>query len=286
MLGGALSLACVGLFGQELGRWLSLPGLVFMRMAAPFVLLGLVYLVASRRSFRGGGVVPHLVRAFFAVTAQYCFFYVLLNTTLVNATLLFTTSGLFVPLIGRVVLGQEIRLKTGIAILISFAGTAIVLDPQGGIGFGIIALGLLSGFLNASSQVTLHRASKSSLTPLQIAMAAYGLSAAMALVVTLATGEATQLSTTVRDNGAQFWLPLLLLSVFSIANQVLRTRAYQKVNKPGSLVPYLYTTLAFSGVLDWWVFGLVPGVHVYLGGAILLGGAALMAARRSTLPHG
>jgi drug/metabolite transporter (DMT)-like permease len=281
MLGGALSLALLSLFGKDVGRSFSLPALIFVRMLVPCVLVGLWYLAFSRRSWAGGRIKPHLLRSTWAIGAQYCFFYVLVHTTLLNATLLFTTSGLFVPVIGRVVLGQELKRRTALAVLVAFVGVVITLAPHGSISALVIGVGLLSGFLNASSQVAMHRSAKSPLTPLQIALCMYAISSGMALVILVLTARLPHLEQVVFQMDAKLGVAVLLLAVFSVLNQVLRGSAYRRVNKPGSLVPFLYTSVAFAGLLDWLAYGVVPELHVYVGGAILFSGAAIMAIRRA-----
>ena len=227
MLGGALCLAVYALFGQELGETFTLPNLVFARMLVPAVLVGAWYLAFSRRSWKGGRIKPHLLRAAWVTGSQYCFFYVLLHTSLLNATLLFMTSGLFVPLIGRVVLGQAIRLRTGLAIMVAFVGTVITLDPHGSVTVWLVTVGLFSGFFNASSQVTMHRASKTSLSALQIALCMYTLCAAPAFVIVLVTSHLPLLEHVITDMDASLALVIVLLAVFSVLNQ--------QGGKPGSL---------------------------------------------------
>jgi len=43
-------------------------------------------------------------------------------------------------------------------------------------------------------------------------------------------------------------------------------------------------SVAFSGVLDWLVYDRLPGLHVYIGGAILLSGVIIMSIRHTPPP--
>ena len=45
-------------------------------------------------------------------------------------------------------------------------------------------------------------------------------------------------------------------------NQGLRTKAYRLVRKPANFTPFYYAAIRFSGVLDWWVQDVVPGLNV------------------------
>ena len=185
ILCSAAALGGVSLFGKLLTGSFDLPAALFVRFFVPLLLLSWMLLVMNEHGLKWGNWRVHLVRSIFALGAQFCFFYYLSQGTLLLATLLFSTSGLFLPFLTRLAFGMEIRRKTLLAVIIGFAGVAVILDPAGGIDATML-IGLLAGLFNAGSQATQHHQSKgtSTLAATIIMFALCSLYCAVILVVT------------------------------------------------------------------------------------------------------
>ena len=77
----------------------------------------------------------------------------------------------------------------------------------------------------------------------------------------------------------EFWLIVLLFSLFTITNQSLRIKAYRYVNKPATLTPFFYTAILFSGILDWLVYHRTPLWNTYAGVVFIFIGGVIIAWR-------
>ncbi len=60
------------------------------------------------------------------------------------------------------------------------------------------------------------------------------------------------------------------LGLTGISNQILRGKAYCKVNKVATLTPFLYTAVVFSGLLDWLVFQKLPDYESLIGAILII----------------
>jgi|GEM_PF-1173026 len=281
MLVAALTVALMALAAKTLTGEVGLKAAVVLRFVVPFLLLAwLAYVVLDEQPAFGDWRI-HAARSAFALAAQYCFFFYLDHASLLLATLLFSTSGLFLPFITSAAFGMEIRAKTLAAIAVSFAGVAVVLDPAANFHW-VMLVGLLSGALNAGSQAVMHKASKT-VSTLSSTLAMFALCSVAAMAIYAATGGAGVSVSAVTGNHDGRTMALLVLviaiGVLTISNQSLRTKAYRYVNKPASLSPFYYASIVFSGLLDWTVYDIVPTWNVYAGSLLIFIGGAIMAWR-------
>lgn len=162
--------------------------------------------------------------------------------------------------------------------MISFIGIALILKPTDGVD-ELMILGLMAGFFNACSQVTMHYCSKTSDT-FSMTLAMFALTSLYSFLLLLATGHSHELKMTIlQGDNAQFWLLIIIMGILTISNQSFRTKAYRYVNKPATLTPFLYTSIVFSGVLDWWVYHRLPEWNTYAGSVLIFLGGIIMAWR-------
>lgn len=80
------------------------------------------------------------------------------------------------------------------------------------------------------------------------------------------------------------WLTLVALGLLATAGQLLLTEAYAFA--PAARVgPFIYTSVAFAGLFDWWLFGKPPDAFT-AAGAVLIAAAGLVVLRLGgeTLP--
>ncbi|MEM9242525.1 MAG: DMT family transporter [Pseudomonadota bacterium] len=279
MLCSALSLSLVTFFAKQLTTFTELSILIFIRSFIPFLILVWVSVILFDRKINVSNARVHLLRAVFTVSSQYCLFYYLTHGSLLLGTLLFSTSGLFLPFISYICFRKAIKTKTLIAVIISFIGVAFILNPKGNINL-LMLIGLLAGFLNGCSQATMHYCSKRSDT-FSMTIIMYGLSSLYAFIILILLGKFSHLVSELSGNTAtiEFWLIAILFSLFTITNQSLRVKAYRYVNNPTTLTPFFYTAILFSGVLDWLVYHRVPLWNTYTGMIFIFIGGVIIAWR-------
>jgi drug/metabolite transporter (DMT)-like permease len=289
VLVGTACIAAISLLGKELTGALGVSAAIFLRFFVPFVLLGGVAF-ATGKAIAVGAWTPHVARAAFVLISQYALFYYLSQGSVLIGTLLFATTGLFLPVVTYFAFGMQIRRRTIAAIILSFAGVAVVLDPAAQFEWTML-IGLAAGFFNSCSQATQHYTSKHG-SALSAAVIMFALASAGSLVVAVATGGVYRLADITGFDGAGFEgaggahtiFIVLGVAVATISNQLLRARAYRIVNKPASLAPFLYASVVYAGLFEWLFYGIVPTWNVYAGTALVFFGAVIMAWRGKVGP--
>lgn len=150
---------CVSLFGLFLklssedssSLWSLFLGYVFALLIQSVLTLrnGISFIRTKRP-------MGHFFRGFIGVLATLFYLLALKLIPLMNATLLFNTTPLFIPLIAWIFLGTKIPGKIWVAIGIGFLGAICILRPTSGF-FEVGALfGLLSGICLAIAFITVQ----------------------------------------------------------------------------------------------------------------------------------
>jgi drug/metabolite transporter (DMT)-like permease len=127
--------------------------------------IGLVLLLPLLARHRGTNLltrVPHLhlLRGLAGLSAMYCFFYAIAHIPLAEAMLLKLTSPLFIPLVALLWLGEAVPWRVRWALLIGFAGVALILRPDFGQVSPVASVALLGGLFAALAKVTVRRLSR------------------------------------------------------------------------------------------------------------------------------
>lgn len=222
----------------------------------PFIFLGRVRL--HWRAFP-----KHFPRAISGLLSGYCFFYSVKYLPLVNASTLFYTGPLFVPLVLFFWLRLVVPKARIWALIIGFIGVLVILRPGPGFGALATAIGLFGGFFSAIAQVGIRQLSKTESTE-TILSYYFLLSAALSLPPMLLTWEPIQ--------SPFLWLDLLGIALTSVAFQYFITKSL--THAPVSKVSVLsYLGVVFSGLFGWLIFSEQPTLWVLAGASlIILGG--------------
>lgn len=133
--------ACIKLVAPNLPT----PLLVFLRcfiglcIVLPLVIpRGLEFLKTPRLK-------SHLLRSVFSLCAMSCFFFALAHVGLAEATLLNSTSPIFIGVLAMLILGEHMTRFTMIALIVGFAGVALILKP----GTAVFTIGAIAGLASA-----------------------------------------------------------------------------------------------------------------------------------------
>ena len=255
---------------------------IFIRFLFPLILQFVFWVPFKRKEMHMHSIWPHVLRAVAVVIAQYSFLYVLSQTNILLSVLLYSTNGLFTPILLYLFFRVKASNKTIIAIIISFIGVAIAMGISESIVSPLALVGLLSGALTATSRIIQHRASKTD----------HSLSMNIVLFAfcTLITFPFLFFSPIAWHDTLSFFHQLsillvaiiLICSLFTILSQNFKTRAYKNLNKPSTLEPFLYATIPFAGVIDWLWHGIIPELHTITGVAIIITAGIFMSIRKKT----
>jgi len=107
--------------------------------------------------------------------------------------------------------------------------------------------------------------------PLQILLINNGIGAVIALI---ATSFVWQLPTLVQ------WLALVAVGVIMAAGQALFIQAMRRADA-SYVLPFLYSTLIFATLYDFWIYKVVPDNASIIGSGIIIFGGVMLAWREA-----
>jgi drug/metabolite transporter (DMT)-like permease len=239
---------------------------VFFRNAVSLALLLPWAWSVGRQGLATRRLGEHLIRGLFGLAAMACFFWSVGHIRLAEAVLLNYTIPLFLPLIERLWLKQRISGRLLPALAVGFAGILLILKPGSGLFQPVAMAALGAGVMAAVAQVGIRR-----LTASEPVTKIVFYFAAIATAV-----SALPLPWTWTPPSPAAWAALLASGLLATAGQLLLTRAYAAA--PASYVgPFLYTSVVFSGLIDWLVWGTT------VDGLFITGAALVVAAGMLTL---
>jgi drug/metabolite transporter (DMT)-like permease len=235
--------------------------IVFVSRIVPVVVaIGLAYRETGN-AFKFYTAFPktQILRAALTIPLIWCFFTGLALMPLAEAITIAFTAPLFITILSRPILGEQIGRRRWGAVAIGFIGVMVALRP----GFGEIGIGpvlvVISAFAYALSMILVRRFSSQEPTRNILFYSAIG-----ALVV----GGFNSIPVWVEPD-ATGWGLLLLVGVWGVFGSYAVIRAY-RLGEASMLAPLEYTALIWSIMFDLWLFSLTPIPAVLLGAAIII----------------
>ena len=263
MLLSTFSLSLSGLMAKYLSEVISVSLLSFVRFLLPslFLFLFLIFYKITKPTREMWK--PLVMRAIFMVACQWCFLTSLQTLTLVEGVVLFSTGPLFIPLLEKLIFGTKIHTATIGCLVVTFVGVVMMAGDWSQFDFGseffrpALLLGLLAGMFNSGSQVSLYRASRTSLTPAEL----NAWTSLVAAIIVIPMVVFTSVSTVpdVLESADKGSLSALLtlgdlrwialgLALFTINTQIFRSKAYKLVDSGSQLAPLIFTNMLFSAL--------------------------------------
>jgi drug/metabolite transporter (DMT)-like permease len=264
MVGSALLFAAMGAAVKLASAGLPNAMLVFARSALGLVAL-LPWLVRrGPRHLATHHFREHMVRGLAGLGAMYCFFYAIAHLRLADAVVLNYSLPLFMPFIESVWLREPFPRRLWWGVGLGFLGVLVILRPGPGIFQPAALAGLAAALFAAVAQVGVRRLTR---TEPSIRIVFY-------FGVISTAVSALPLVREWRTPAAPLWLTLVALGVLATAAQLLLTEAYAFA--PAARVgPFIYTSVVFAGLFDWWLFAKPPD-RLTLAGAVLIAFAGMV----------
>lgn len=267
-------LALMAIVSQALIHLLPLATLTMLRFVLPMLLLWLGVWMMKNIKLDWQHWRIYALRAVFTTLTQLSLIEYLRYASVLNATLLYMSAPLFVPLLAYFCCQQKIRIQEVALLVLGFMGVVCVLQPGEGLLSWMSLIGLSAGFFNAASQVSLHRA-VGEVSPAAATLGMLCFSSLFSFVVFLITTGFEPSVLTIQFNRETLAL-LLLLSLIILANQLLRAKAYSLVKKASNLTPYLYWTIVFSAIFDYMFKGVVPNAASLVGATLIVASGIML----------
>lgn len=259
LLGGEFLLALMAAMIKAMADILDPNVLVFSRNLFGLLFLLPIVIQYGPASLRTQHLPLHLVRAGTGLAAMYCYFFVIANLPLAEATLVKLSAPFFIPLVAWLWLREAIGTRTYVAILLGFAGVVLVLRP-GASSFEPLALiGVLGALLASVAKVSIRRMAESE--PSHRIVFYFGLLATVMSAVPASLNWVTPPPSS--------WLWLAAIGLAGTLGQLLMTQAYRIAN-PGRIGPYTYSAVVYAAGLGWLFWGEALALTTILGSLLII----------------
>jgi drug/metabolite transporter (DMT)-like permease len=209
--------------------------------------------------------VRHLTRAIAGIASMFCNFGALARIPLADATAINFVTPLFNVALAAIFLGEKVRRFRWAAVAVGFGGVLLMLSPHMGQGEwnSVAAYGALLALFGAflvSTAMTQVRQLAATETTASLVFSFTVLSTLAGLVAMLWGWEApSRWDATV----------LVLIGVFGGIGQITVTESYRHAGA-GTVAPFAYTSMIYSIILGYALFGEVPELVVMAGALIVV----------------
>ena len=201
------------------------------------------------------------------VAALLCYYHAVSVLPLAEAVLLNFSAPIFVPVLGFLLFRFALDGRVLAAVLIGFAGVALILKPGTEFFQPAALIGAASGVLGGLSAVAIWRMPTDE-NPIRIAVY-------FALIGILVTLTPVLMNPTLPP--AEAWPGLIMLGVFSTAAHVLFAKG-SLIAPTDRVGTFIYTAVVFAAVFGWLFWD--EGVDwLMAGGAVLIVAAGVIAIR-------
>ena len=212
------------------------------------------------------------LRAGVNFVGMYCGFTAVTLIPLAEMTALGFTGPIFITIGAVLFLGEVIRLRRIIAVFFGFVGALIILQP----GFSDISAGailaLTSAFSIAMASLVVKKLTITE-TSESIVFWMVAMQAPLAFFPMLMVWQTPDMTG---------WLLLFCVAGTGTIAHMLFTHAYRMVEIT-TLQPLEFIKLPFAVVLAWMVFGELPTIWIWLGGAVIFASTAYITRREAQM---
>ncbi len=264
-----LFLVCSGMVVKQVTGQLPTEIIVFARNLFGLCLLLPWLLRNGFDAIRTDHLRFHVMRATVGVTAMMCLYYSWGHLPLAEAALIKQTAPFFIPVFAFLWLGERVSLSVKLAILVGFAGVALILNPGSGTIKTAVLIALFGAMLGALAKVIIRRMSSTE-SPQRVVFYFALISSCLSLVPALLVWVMPTLE-------QMLWL--LLMAITSTVAQLLLSKGYG-LAPAGQLGPYTYASVAFAALFGWWLWDEVLGLNSWLGVGLIFGAGLLSLSSR------
>ena len=272
-----LSSALFGLFIKLSATAVAIPFLIVMRFLVPLAICIPVFYVANtfNKLGRTKHFLAHSLRSLFIVLSQYCYFYYLTKTSLLNATMLFNTAPIYIPLVSKYVFKDSSVKLFSKSIIVSLLGVLLLIKPDQSLIATASWVGLLSGVFLAFSQ-SIYGENVQDDTLDENLFYMFSISTvltSLVLLIFFAEKVPLGIQTLIAQTPLE-WLLIFLIGICTILNQFFRGVAYLAV-KPYLLAPLMNLTVFFAFFFDIIIFKKAPDYLSVMGSLLIILGSLM-----------
>jgi drug/metabolite transporter (DMT)-like permease len=218
-----------------------------------------------------------VLRGIVGFTALSCFYHSIVHLPLADATVIQYTNPVFAGLLAVPFLGERLRRREVVSVLVSMAGVVLVMRPPILFGHGgaldplTVGIGLLGALCSATAYVTVR---KLGATEHPSVIVFYF--AAVSVVAAVPTGLPGAVWPTPSE-----WLVMLGIGVSTQLGQMSITHGL-RLERAGRATATGYLQIVFAALWGVLFFGELPDWGTFLGAALIVGSTLALARRAST----
>lgn len=267
MVGAMLLISVQEAFAKYLGQTLPVAEVVWARYLGHLVLMTLLLWPKNGVALlKTSKPVMQIGRSLILLIDTVLFFFGLTMLGLAEATAIFFTVPLLVLLLSIPLLGERVSASSVVAIIVGFIGTLIIVRPGiDGLGSSDQGLGALFIFgaacCTAIYNVTTRKLSDSDPIPVTLFYTAMVGAVASSFFVPFIWQTPTSPAA---------WAALISIGLFGGLAHSLIIIAH-KYAAATVVAPFMYSQIFWALAFGWLMFGDLPDLYAYLGGAIVIG---------------
>ena len=199
---------------------------------------------------------------------MYCYFYAIIHMPLANAMLLTLSAPLFIPLVALFWLNEALTLGVMIAVLLGFAGVAVILVPDLQTMAPVAAVALLGGLFAAIAKVSLRRLSATE--PATRTVFYFALLGSLLSAVPLAWSWIPP--------RPEHWAWLAAIGLIASLGQLCMTRGFGLAHA-GSMGVFGYFSVVFGAAWGWYLWDEPLSSSTIAGSLLVMSAGMLVGAR-------
>jgi drug/metabolite transporter (DMT)-like permease len=281
MAGAALAFSVMSLLVKVAGQRLPSQEMVMVR--------AVITLVLSVWAVRRAGVSPWgtpdrrgllVLRGIVGFLALSCFYHSIVHLPLADATVIQYTNPVFAGLLAVPFLGERLRRREVVSVVVSMAGVALVMRPSFLFGHSAaldpttVAIGLLGALCSATAYITVRKLG----TTEHAAVIVLYFS-----LVSVVAAVPTALSNAIWPTPTE-WLVLLGVGVTTQLGQIALTHGL-RLERAGRATATAYLQIVFAALWGILFFAELPDWGTFLGAALIVGSTLALARRGGEKPR-
>lgn len=251
------------LFAKLLAAHFGPIEVVFFRSAGALVLLGF-WIVAMRQYWRLKTRRPwaHVFRSAIGAAGIVLGMWALSMLTIAETTVLLFTSPLFTLLLSRMFLGERFGVFRLAAVILGFAGVAMMAGPGGAMPWLGLMAGLGWGLASGAVDTTLRWLGSTE--------NAYATVFYLMLFCVLATGLYWPFAATpITDMAWGSFAVIAGLGLCGVVSQLAKAQSF-RLGEASVIAPIMYTMLIWAVLFDYLFWNAIPDWNVVCGGVVII----------------
>jgi drug/metabolite transporter (DMT)-like permease len=264
-----LFIPVLDVFAKLLGQSLHPVEVSLMRFVVQTLLMVPLVIWAHQWQVPNGTLLMQFARGVLLAIATVFFFAALQHLPMAEAISIFFVQPLILTGLSAIFLGEKIRQRRIVAIIIGLVGVLIILQPSV-VMFGLPALFPLAAAFSMAGYITITRKLAGKAHPYQMQFIV-GLTATIVLGTTMLIGnifEVANMNFIIPDSQQIEWI--IYMGLVATIGHILIVWAAN--NAPASvLAPFQYTEIISTVILGYLVFGDLPAQSTIIGVSAIIG---------------